>query len=191
MDPHSATASTAKGTAAEEAACFECDAPVNTEWREHTFTYGVGDSAVDLTATLPVRVCGSCGFEFLDQEAETLQHEAVCTHLGVLTPKEIRAIRKKHGMSRAEFSRVTGLGEATLNRWENAILIQNTGNDRYLRLLMSPGNLQQLQRLEDSRVLSPDWGTSKFRVLSGDVLRRHQERQQDFRLTPVGEQTAA
>ena len=68
--------------------CFECDAQTRTEWREHAFAYGVGASTVELNVTLPVRVCNSCGFEFLDHEAETLQHEAICAHLDVLTPKE-------------------------------------------------------------------------------------------------------
>ena len=44
-------------------------------------------------------------------------------------------------MSRADFSRLTGLGEATLNRWENGILIQNAANDRYLRLLKDANNV--------------------------------------------------
>ena len=116
-------------------ACFECDAPAGTEWRRHKFTYGVGSSGVDLTVSLPVRVCGSCGFEFLDHEAEVLKHDAVCAHLGVLTPREIRGIREINDMSRAAFAKVSRLGEATLNRWENGILIQNPANDRYLRLL--------------------------------------------------------
>jgi DNA-binding transcriptional regulator YiaG len=135
-------------------ACFECDAPTVTEWREHAFTYGAGALAVELNVTLPVRICKSCGFEFLDHEAETLQHEAICAHLGVLTPKEIEGIRKMHGMSRARFSAVTGLGEATLNRWEKAILIQNTANDRYLRLLALPDNIRRL-RLAGATAESP------------------------------------
>ena len=117
--------------------------------------FGAGASAVELNVTLPVRVCRSCGFEFLDHEAETLQHDAVCAHLGVLTPKEIRGIRRMHGMSRAEFSRVTGLGEATLNRWENAILIQNAANDRYLRLLARHENVRRLKRLDGSGARRP------------------------------------
>ena len=127
-------------------ACFECDGPTVTEWREHALIYGAGASAVELNVTLPVRICKSCGFEFLDHEAETLQHEAICAHLGVLTPREIEGIRKMHGMSRARFSAVTGLGEATLNRWEKSILIQNTANDRYLRLLALPDNIRRLAR---------------------------------------------
>ena len=150
MEPTRITTPGKNESAPDDFACFECDAPTGTEWREQAFTYGVGASAVELKVTLPVRVCRSCGFEFLDHEAETLQHEAICAHLGVLTPKEIRGIRAKHGMSRAEFSRVTGLGEATLNRWENAILIQNTANDRYLRLVASPENMRWLKRLDSS-----------------------------------------
>lgn len=137
MEPDRTATPPENDGAGSECACFECGAPADTRWREHVFPYGAGASAVELNVTLPVRVCRSCGFEFLDHEAETLQHEAVCAHLGVLTPQEIRGIRRMHGMSRAEFSRVTGLGEATLNRWENAILIQNAANDRCLRLWRS------------------------------------------------------
>ena len=160
----------------DECTCFECDAPTRTEWHEHAFTHGIGVSAVELHATLPVRVCNSCGFEFLDHEAETLQHEAICAHLGVLTPKEIRGIRQTHRMSRAEFSRVTGLGEATLNRWENAILIQSRTNDRYLRLLASPANLQKLKRLDSPGLsrLSPS-RTACFRTITvSEELRQEQ-----------------
>ena len=151
----------AQGTNAP--ASSECDAPADTRWREHAFRYGAGASAVELNVTLPVRVCRSCGFEFLDHEAETLQHDAVCAHLGVLTPKEIRGIRRMHGMSRAEFSRVTGLGEATLNRWENAILIQNAANDRYLRLLARHENVRRLERLDAARTRRPNLGLRRTR----------------------------
>ena len=152
MEPNRTATPPENDGAGSECACFECGAPADTRWREHAFPYGTGASAVELNVTLPVRVCRSCGFEFLDHEAETLQHEAVCAHLGVLTPKEVRGIRRMHGMSRAEFSRVTGLGEATLNRWENAILIQNAANDRYLRLLAQNDNVRRLERLDASRL---------------------------------------
>ena len=122
----------------ETAPCFDCDRDTRRIWGEHTFTYGLGADAAELTVTLPVHVCPSCGLEFLDDEAETLKHEAVCAHLGVLSPKEIRGIREMHGMSRAAFSKVTGLDEETLNRWENGTLIQSAANDRYLRLLAAP-----------------------------------------------------
>jgi len=127
--------------------CFECDAPVRTEWHHHTFRYGADDSAVDLTVRIPVEVCGTCGFASTGHKAEKLRHEAVCAHLGVLTPREIRAIRKRHRLSRAAFAELTGLGEATLHRWENGILTQKRANDNYLRLLQSADNYWTLRQL--------------------------------------------
>ena len=177
MEPTPTTTPTEEEATRSECTCFECDASTRTEWREHAFTYGAGASAKELRVTLPVRVCNSCGLEFLDHEAETLQHEAICTHLGVLTPKEIEGIRKMHGMSRARFSAVTGLGEATLNRWEKAILIQNTANDRYLRLLALPANIRRL-RLAGATAESPQPSrqSGAFHVeLSDELLQQQTE----------------
>lgn len=164
--------------------CFDCDGDTRRVWDEHTFTYGIGDAAAELTVHLPVHVCPACGLEFLDHEAETLKHEAVCAHLGVLTPDEVRGIRKMYGMSRADFAKVTGLGEATLNRWENAILIQNTANDRYLRLLRDAKNLRLLKRLTaEPAEPSSTPNAERFRVI--DVSADHRQQQGGFALCPA------
>ena len=172
------------GRATQKARCFECDEPTGTDWRKHTFTYGSGDGAVDLTVEIPIRTCGSCGFEFLDHEAEILKHEAVCAHLGVLSPKAIRDIRRMHdNMSRAAFSKMTGLGQATLNRWENGILIQNRANDRYLRLLASRANVQALEQLASAATRSlatSDANVSRFRYIK--VSEEYRQQQAGFRL---------
>ena len=182
MDPRTTTRPV--GGPPQNALCFECDEPAGTDWRKHTFTYGSGDGAVDLTVEIPIRSCGSCGFEFLDHEAETLKHEAVCAHLGVLSPTEIRGIRGMHeNMSRAAFSKVTGLGAATLNRWENGILIQNRANDRYLRLLASRANVQALERLDSAATHSlatSDANLSRFRYIK--VSAEYRQQQAGFRL---------
>ncbi len=44
------------------------------------YQYGSGSDAVELTATLPVYTCNSCGFQFTDCDAEIIRHEAVCNH---------------------------------------------------------------------------------------------------------------
>lgn len=132
----------------EEFSCVMCGkATATTSWVMHTFEYGAGKSAVELSAEVPVRSCADCEFEWLDEVGERLQHEAVCRHLGVLPPEKIRQIRKRHGMTRARFAEVTGLGEASLNRWENGINIQTHANDRFLRLLANPRTMQELERL--------------------------------------------
>lgn len=50
-------------------------------------------------------------------------------------------------MSRAEFARVTGFGEATLARWERGEVIQNTSNDSFLRMLMDGDAMKRLSRM--------------------------------------------
>ncbi len=111
----------------------------------HRFRYGVGPHAVEIEVTLPVRQCLACGFSFLDKEGEEKQHEAVCKHLGVMPPARIRQLRHSLGLSRAELARLTGLGEATISRWERGALIQNEANDRFLKLLAHKENVKRLK----------------------------------------------
>ncbi|MCY4287000.1 MAG: hypothetical protein OXC63_00170 [Aestuariivita sp.] len=59
---------------------------VITEWYSHTFEYGSGEATANLTATVPARQCRTCDFENLDYAAERLKHNAICNHLGVLSP---------------------------------------------------------------------------------------------------------
>ena len=102
---------------------------------------------MELIADVPVHSCEGCGESYTGKEAEIIRHEAVCRHLGVLTPTEIRGLRKQHGMSRAAFARLTGFGEATLARWEHGEVIQNTSNDSFLRMLLDVGVMKRLSRM--------------------------------------------
>ena len=158
------------------------DDSIATEWHRDSFEYGTGDSAVMLEVDLPVRRCGACDLEFLDHEGERRRHAAVCRHLGLLSPAEIAAIRKTHRLSRAAFAEVTGLGEATLGRWENGAVIQNRANDRYLRLLALPGMMAILTDLTaPERPAEPPVGRdSRFRTLV--VSDEERARRDAFRL---------
>lgn len=168
--------------------CPQCgERSVTTYWYHDTFKYGSGDSAVALHVDLPVRRCVMCHLEFLDHEGEQLRHEAVCRHLGVLSPADISGIRKRFGMTRAAFADVSGLGEATLNRWENGAIVQNLANDRYLRLLAIPEVMARLKRL----IAAPSSPTQEsvpatviqFRALN--VSREHRRDQANFDLRRV------
>ena len=138
---------------------------------ERTFPYGEGDQATEVSATVPLRRCRECGFEFLDAEAEEIQHDAVCRHVGVMTPSEIRALRQKAGgLSRGEFARVTRLGEATIGRWERGELLQNAAYDQLLYLLTFPENFIRLRRrIEQSSPAqcspTPETLSPRFRVI--------------------------
>lgn len=121
-------------------------------------------------------------------ESRLTHHEAECRRLGVLTPTEIRELRKGYDMSRAEFARVTGFGEATLARWERGEVIQNTSNDSFLRMLMDSDAMKRLSRMtqyeselgrEFSMIfhsLNNDWASAlmrykEFRELFGTAER--------------------
>jgi putative zinc finger/helix-turn-helix YgiT family protein len=174
--------------AAEGPVCPECGHPeIDTVWANCPFPYGVGPEAVELDVRLPVRKCRKCGFEFFDEEAEDLRHEAVCRHLGVLTPREIKALRRKFGFSRADLARLTGLGEATIARWERGELIQNVANDRYLRLLAAnPENVETLEGLQPER--RPTIATVAWRRLriTEEVRSRRQQFTLFRQIDPVG-----
>ncbi len=161
-------------------------------------TYGVGPDAPQLTVRVPVKTCLDCGFQFTDDEAEDTRHEAVCRHLGVLAPKQISELRKRYGLSRAEFARLTRIGEASLARWESGALIQNAAHDQFLRLLFFRENLERLRavpeqagarpletRVPDSRSVS---GRSscrpRFRHLSN--VERARQQAASFVLRPAG-----
>ncbi len=167
--------------------CPQCgDDGVTTYLHPHAFQYGSGVSTVELVAQVPVRCCTACEFQYLDEEGERLKHEAVCKHLGVLSPTEVRHIRNMHRMTRAKFAEVTGLGAASLNRWENGLTIQTHANDRYIRLLARPEIMQLLKTLGDAResprsVLRTTG--NRFRALEvTDALLKTQE---DFQLRRV------
>lgn len=177
------------GTATDELVCPLCESEsIDTSPHSDAFRYGSGDSAVTLRVdNLPVRRCAACDFQFIDHEGARLRHEAVCRHLGVLTPVEVREIRKRYGMTITSFAEATGLGPATLGRWETGALVQNRANDFYLRLVRMPSVMRILQQLSAHRSESTrkaDVSGRAFQEVDLDerVLREHA----NFRFRPEG-----
>jgi len=114
--------------------------------REQRFLYGTPDNAATLVAKVPVNTCLACGFEFTDERAEDARNEAVCRHLGLLTPTQITALRKAYDMSRSEFAELAKVGTASLARWESGLLLQNSANDQLLYLLHFRENVDLLRK---------------------------------------------
>jgi transcriptional regulator with XRE-family HTH domain len=90
-----------------------------------------------------------------------------------------------HDMSRAAFSRLSGIGEATLNRWENGLLVQNRANDRFLRLLASPENVRKLESLDSERTRPLRADTAQFRAIH--VSEQLRQQQVSFRIRCVAQ----
>lgn len=111
------------------------------------FVYGDGADRAELEAQVPVWKCSSCGEQYLAVGAEEARHESVCRHLGRLTPKEIKQIRQQYGVSQEEFAKLTGIGPASIKRWESGALIQSESSDITLRLLTYKDNAIRLGRI--------------------------------------------
>ena len=145
----------------QQSSCPQCEEKqVATSIQDYKYVYGTGESAVRLNVKIPVHKCLQCELQYTDWEAEEIKHNALCQHFGVLNPNQIKKLRERYDMSRSAFAQLTGLGEASLNRWEKGINIQNLAHDRYLRLLIEPSILKKLQRtvlsLEAKRKRLPD-----------------------------------
>ena len=110
------------------------------------FTYD-GDRGPILVEAkdVPIQVCDACGETFSGPDAAAIRHHAICSALGLLTPAEIKALRERLGKTQQEFAELTGIGEATISRWERGRLLQNRANDNFLRLLaLNSSNLHLL-----------------------------------------------
>ena len=138
-----------KATADDAEVCPNCNGrEFLRELKEQKFLYGKDGDASELRASVPVYECKACGFQFTGEDAEEARHDAICRHLRLMTPKEIRGIREKWEMTRAELAAVSRLGTASLARWEAGILIQNGANDQLLYLLQFQENIALLNRRE-------------------------------------------
>lgn len=145
--------------------CPDCGhTPIRTETIPHKFAYGVGPDATELECILPVRICDGCGAEFVDEEGEEIRHDAVCRHLGLLTPREIQSLRERYG-SQAVFASLTGIGEASLSRWESGASLQSRAFDNYLRLLQRPENILFLMSRSGSAATVQAPRANRFRCI--------------------------
>lgn len=145
---------TSEKTCSAQLACPECDSNrFELDTQTQTFSYGPVGSQVQLEAAVPVWKCLNCGFEFTDESGEIARHDAVCRHLGVLSPRDIVHLREVLKISQAELAAITGFGEASIKRWEAGLVIQNTANDNLLRLMDDPRVVMRLRNLERQRTL--------------------------------------
>lgn len=79
--------------------------------------------------------CATCGEEILPDELTKAIEEEQYRRLGLLTPSEIRQVRRKTGLSAVDMANLLGVGEKSYTRWENGRSIQNKSNDTLIRLL--------------------------------------------------------
>ena len=78
--------------------------------------------------------CASCGEQILGPALEVALEDQRYKRLGLLRPEEIRAVRKRAGLTQMEMAQFVGLGEKTYTRWESGRSLQNRSSDNLIRL---------------------------------------------------------
>lgn len=96
--------------------------------------------------------CASCGEEvYRPGMMDAVMRRATAKireEDGLLTPEQVRGVRRKYGLTQPEFERLLGVGANTLVRWERGTVPQGSAADSLLRLLDEfPENAEFLGRL--------------------------------------------
>jgi len=116
--------------------------------------------------------CKKCGDEVLDPAVNhdpfNLAYRAYRKQHALLQPEEIENWRKAHNLTQSELAKLLGIGVATINRYENGAL-QNESHENLLRLVMDPSNLLKLIE-KSERIFSEN---RKKKLL--DTLRESEE----------------
>ena len=111
-----------------------------------------GKTKIVVADNVPVRECdnAACGERLSGPEAARIRHEAICRSFGLLTPREIQAIRERLELSQERLAQLTGIGVATISRWERGRLLQNRAMDNLLHLVeRSEENIRFLAERRD------------------------------------------
>jgi putative zinc finger/helix-turn-helix YgiT family protein len=168
----------AQHAAAQSSRCPTCNAGwLHDKVITERFEFEVdGKTKTVVAENVPVSECDNpeCRERLSGPEAARIRHEAICRTFGLLTPRDIQAIRERLGLSQERFAQQTGIGVATISRWERGRLLQNRAMDNYLRLVeRSEENVRFLaERQDNEQPLDPPSNRIKVQFR---CLKDHQE----------------
>lgn len=102
---------------------------------------------IEITFDEYYRIDQNTGEEIFDRELEIKNdadlYDIYKKQKGLLTISEIKDIRKKYDMNQKEYALAIGVGEVTVNRFENGA-IQTEATDAIIRLSEDPDNMYNL-----------------------------------------------
>ena len=131
--------------------CLECGAEMRRTAEPVTEAYRGEEFTVD---GIDRWVCDACGNDEMQaSEAERLSRalarEYARAH-GLLTPDEVKALRKSLGLTQREFERLLGVSSPTVSRWETGAMQQSMTANRLMELLRDcPEAGEQLMEMAD------------------------------------------
>ncbi len=113
--------------------------------------------------------CTVCGEDYGKMQTKNDPLEAVYRQYrekhGMLQPEEIKDFRKKVGLTQVQFSKLVGIGIATLNRYENGAL-QTEAHDGLLRSCMRPAVFKAMMERK-GKELSEETQTKALESVEG------------------------
>jgi len=119
----------------------------------------------------------STGKEVYDRDVEIINdcnlYDLYKKKVGLLTISDIKRIRRKYNMNQKEFSMALGLGEVTINRFENGS-IQTEATDAIIRLSEDPQNMYTLISNNKNNIPKELYGKFLKRVEELIYYKRHQ-----------------
>lgn len=115
--------------------CVECGGELRAIHSAASFEIGRRKAVVEVHRFQ----CADCGEEmFTPEQADAAQIAAADEFRrqdGLLTPREILAIRDSYRLTQAQFEKVLGVGPKTVVRWERGTVFQNPATDQLLRVI--------------------------------------------------------
>lgn len=174
----------------QSADCGLCgSADTDTKWQERSVEILPSASGkISVSFKIPVRYCRECGFEFTDDEAEVIEDNAVRSGYGLLIPDEIVEIRKCRGLNQQELADLTGIGVASIGRWETRAKMQSMAYDNLLRLVKDDVGFSMLVKISKERKQSEQAESGrrerpKFKCIDGGKsIPSLERRRQNFEL---------
>lgn len=113
------------------------------------------DTPPKLVETIEIEVYENFGEEFLTAESSELIERTRARHMGFLHGKDIRALRKRLGLTQDELSALLDCGEKSLSRWESGRGLPSGIVNKLLRLLdegfLTPASLAAVSGPRPSR----------------------------------------
>lgn len=87
---------------------------------------------------LPQIKCSQCGTSAAF-EAVNAMHDAACFAQKLITPEQIKNIRKKYQMNTKAFADLTGINETTIKRWESRAFFPNKADTNLIKIISTHG----------------------------------------------------
>jgi|GEM_PF-857539 len=136
--------------------CVECGAEMHKSSAPMKETF----RGEELTITgVTYYKCDECGEVLFDaKEGKKFDKELVDQYaklMGLLSPSEIRDIRKKYDLNQQEFEKVLGVSSPSVSRWETGKVIQSKPIDLLMRAYNKSEALMR-ERMEQVEIGSSD-----------------------------------